>query len=633
MKHFAPLLFLLFLAPAIASAQTAPTPKDPLAEGVQAVSSYDYGRDRTAIVQFDTYIRSQPGDRPKVEAALLPLLAQANISTGAKDYICRWLGVIGSEASIPALEKVIDDPDLSQLAVSAFLRLDTPAARAALLQSLATAPPALRPAIIGAMGRAGMNESVPAQAGAASSGPSAEAAAALDALGDLGTPEALAALRAASVAAPLESARGWALVHAAGDVLMKDAGSTDAAKGVLTSLLELKTAPATLRVAAASAYVQADPAGAAGALLTLLKSDDSQVRTDAARLTPLLSADGLKSLAVAFQSLEPAVQIAIVKDLAETGDVKIDPVLQAALAGTQQPGVRLSAIAAYGTANLPDSASVLFPLLAKGGDEAAVATAGLGKLTQPDMSTRLKSALAGAPAPVKADLLLALANRKDRSAFDLFLASTGDADPAVAKAAFQGIAAVAGGDDLTRLTGLLPRAATGAEHKSLNTAILRCARTAADKDQAVDFLAGALQNASPAARSILLTALASVPSAKATATLQTQLGAPGIEARKEVIRALSAAHTPDADSLLLEAAGHGPELSVKILALRGYLDNISAEAAPLPQRVLAYRKAWSLATRPEEREAILAALKHTKGKDAARAFAELSAQAPAPPSA
>ncbi len=84
-----------------------------------------------------------PATGARVEAALLPLLAQDDVSTGAKDYLCRWLGVIGSDASIPALKKLTADPKLSHLAVYALLDLDTPAARAALLGSLGSAPPPL----------------------------------------------------------------------------------------------------------------------------------------------------------------------------------------------------------------------------------------------------------------------------------------------------------------------------------------------------------------------------------------------------------------------------------------------------------------------------------------------------------
>ena len=229
---------------------------------------------------------------------------------------------------------------------------------------------------------------------------------------------------------------------------------------------------------------------------------------------------------------------------------------------------------------------------------------------------------------MKTALLSILAARQDHAAFDLFIASVNDTDPAVTMAAFQGVEAMAGADDLDRVTVLLPQARTNAARKSLNGAILRCARVAADKDKAVDFLVDALGNATAAdARAILIAAIASVPSPKATAYLRTQLAAPAVDARKDAIRALGMVHSPESDKLLLEAAERGTEPSEKILALRGYLDSIQTQSLPGPQRIEAYRTAWPLAVRPEEKQAILDALHQIKGRDASKAFDELSAQA------
>lgn len=483
------LLFILALATAPAASG------DSLADGIKAVSSYDYGTNRADIVAFDTFIRSQPGDRARVEAALLPLLAQEDVSTGAKDYLCRWLGLIGSDASIPALKKLTADPKLSHLAVYALFDLDTPAARAALLDSLGAVPAALRPAIIGALGRARVTDAVPALARAASSDDTTEVAAALDALGTMATPAALEALRSARVAAPLETTRQWALLHAANGVLEGGTTGQDTAKSVFASLLKPGTPPA-LRNAAAKGCIQADPATALDVVLPLLKDDDARVRSGAIRLTPLLSSADLKTLASSLSDLDPATQAAVVNNLVETPSTAVEPILQAALASAH-PEVRLSAIAGFGAANLPGSVSVLVPLLARGSNEAAAAAGSLKKLPQSDTGTRLKAALVDAPSPVKAALLTVLADRQDRSAFDLFLASTDDTDPAIATAGFRGVETVAGGNDLDRVASLLPRAKTNAERKSLNIALFRCARTAPDKDKAVDFLIDALHGASP----------------------------------------------------------------------------------------------------------------------------------------
>jgi len=624
-----PFVSMILSAEISATTDVSTAKSDPLADGVKAVSAYNYGADRTDIVAFDNYIRSQPSEsRGKIEAALLPLLSQAGISDGAKDYICRWLAMIGSDPSIPVLKKLTDDPKWSHLAVYALLSIGTPAAKSALVDSLGQAPAALRPAIIGAIGRADIAEAVPNLAQIATLSDEAQGAAALDALGALGTPESLAALSKTTVPASLEITRQWALIHAATRVLALNPSENEGAKAVYASLLKPGSV-SSLRVAAAKGYLEADPSGAWPVISNLLKDDDAKVRLDVARLTPQLSADAIAFLITAVPGLDPAVQVVIINSLAEKQNTGIEPVLKTALA-SNQPDVHLAAISGYGTANLPGSVSTLLPFLDKGADEAVAATGSLEKLSQPDASAALNTALTQAQGPAKAALLTILAARTDRSALDTVFASTGDADSRVAEAAFQGINLLADGSDLNRVVDLLPGVKTASERKALESALFRCARSAADKDKTADFLLAALKGASPENRSAFIVALASVNSPKASSGLQSLLQAPSVDDRKNVIRALSSAHNPDADKLLLQAASHSSEPSEKILALRGYLDSIRAQNLSEPKKVEAYKVAWPLATRPDDQQAILDALKNMKGDEARKALDKLAPNVPKP---
>jgi hypothetical protein len=613
MKRLFPLFFLFLL--------TVHAVADSLAHGIKTVSGYDYGADRTNILAFDTYIRTQPGDRAKVEAALIPLLSQSSVSNAAKEYICRWLGLIGTDASVPALEKLTTDPKLSHLAVYALLCQDSPAAKTALVDSLAQAPAPLRPALVGAIGRAGIADAVPTLAKILASDDAAQVNAALDALAAIGNSAALDALSSATVPPALKATQDWAILHAATRLLATDPAKS---KDVFASLVKPGTV-SSLRVAAAKGYLKADPAGAWTVIAPLLKDDDAKVRLDVARLTAQLPPDNISTLVTTLPTLDPAVQVVIVNSVADKQDAAFEPVLQAALASTQ-PDVHLAAIDGYSTVNLPDSFTTLLPFLDKGGDEAAAATASLEKLSQPDVSAELTASVATAKGPAKAALLTILAARMDRSALDLFFTSTTDADNTVAEAAFQGVNHVASPDDLNRVVGLLPQAKTGAERKSLDTALQRCARFSTDKDKAADFLLAAVPSATGDTRNSLLAAIASIDSPHAAAGLQGLLQASSVDDRKSVIRVLSSAHNPNADKMLLAAAEHGQVDSEKILALRGYLDSIRAQNLQVDDQVKAYRTAWPLATRDDDKQAILDALKNLKGNAAKKALSELSAE-------
>jgi len=606
-------------------ASVAVLSSDPLGDGLKAISAYDYGTDRTNIVAFDDYVRSLPsGSRGKVEAALLPLLNQPGISLAAKEYVCRWLAIIGSDASIPALQKLIDDPKLSHLAVSALLSMDTPAAKSVLSGSLDGAPAALRPAIIGAIGRAGMAEEVPALAKILTVNDADQVAAALDALGAIGSPEALAALRAANVPAPLEATHQWALIQAALHALKTTPSGRGDARAVFASLIK-SGAVSSLRVAAAQGYILADPSGAWAVISPLLQDKDEKVRLNLATQLGELPPDAIPQVVTLLPSLDPAVQVVILNSLAQTQRAGIEPVLKAGLASSQ-PEVHLAAIAGYGTANLPDSASVLLPFLS--GDESATATASLELLSQPDTSATLKADAAQAQDPAKAALLTVLLAQMDHSAIDLFFSSTGDKDAQVADIGFKGVSILADGSHLERLIGLFSQIKNAVERKSLESALARCALLATDKDTAADKLLGAIPAASPQDRPAFIMAIATMHSPKGTAGLQTLLQSTSVDDRKAVIRALSSAHDPAADKLLLYAASHATEPSEKVLALRGFLDSIRAQTLFDTEKVQAYVDAWPLAIRPEEQQDILDAFKHMKSVRAQKAYQKILATIP-----
>jgi type 1 glutamine amidotransferase len=598
----------------------APASADPLGDGVKALSVYDYGLDRTGVQAFLDYVRAQgAANHPKVEAALVPLLSNSAVPVGGKDYALRLLGITGSDSSVSAIAPLISDPALSQLAVNALFEIGTPAAKQALAGSLATVPAKLRPAVIGALGRDHVTEAAPALAKLAAGDDTVSALAAIDALAALGTPDALSDLRQVNGGAENQTTLDWALLRAAGRV------SADDAKPVYTALIK-SGANSAVRVAAATGYVRVDPAGAWAAISGLLADPDRHVRLDTARLTAHLPSAGVGDLLKAFPSLDPGVQTVIVNNFAASRASDCEPVLQAALASAN-PDVHLAALSGYGTANLATSAAVLIPFLAKSKPEADAASASLAQLSDPAISQLLPAQLAQSSGATRAGLLAVIGARQEYTLKPQVYAATADPDATVADAAFAAVAALVKGDDLPAVLKLLPLTKDGAQRKSVNTALAHAAALNPDKGAAVDLLTPALTGATPDNRQALIAALASIDSDKAAAALHTLLQAPAVEDRKEVIRALSTVRNSNSDALLFEVASQGKETSERILALRGYLDSIQAQKIAPSTLLDDYKKAWPLAQRQEEKDAILAAIKNTRGAAAKKLLTELTPEA------
>ena len=82
-----------------------------------------------------------------METAVVAQLAPgAKTSPPGKEFVCRQLSIIGTEASVPTLARLLNDPSMAEMARYSLARIPGPAAGAALRKSLP------RPGVIHALG-------------------------------------------------------------------------------------------------------------------------------------------------------------------------------------------------------------------------------------------------------------------------------------------------------------------------------------------------------------------------------------------------------------------------------------------------------------------------------------------------
>ncbi|HEV2211339.1 MAG TPA: hypothetical protein VG167_21450 [Verrucomicrobiae bacterium] len=109
-----------------------------LQDAFEALKTYDYGTDRHVLDPIDeaaVTTLNDPAARAELESRLLEVL-QSSAPRDARDYVCRQLRTIGSAASVPALEELLADPDLSHMARYALERIPEPQAGLALERQL-----------------------------------------------------------------------------------------------------------------------------------------------------------------------------------------------------------------------------------------------------------------------------------------------------------------------------------------------------------------------------------------------------------------------------------------------------------------------------------------------------------------
>lgn len=137
-----------------ASTKQAPS-VNMIRETVIRVSEYDYDRPRTALVALEHLIndtRANPEARLQIERIMAEVLG-SKATAAAKQFICKKLWIMGTDASLPALRKLLEGADsiLAEAGCYALRTNESPAAAAALRNALQKASGTSLVAVVNAL--------------------------------------------------------------------------------------------------------------------------------------------------------------------------------------------------------------------------------------------------------------------------------------------------------------------------------------------------------------------------------------------------------------------------------------------------------------------------------------------------
>lgn len=96
-----------------------------LEELMDCITNYHYGDSRNCLQDLNVMIRNAASDeneRKLMETRLIKFL-KSNASPDAKNIILQQVGVVATDASVPTLEKLLDDEDVSEMARFALERI------------------------------------------------------------------------------------------------------------------------------------------------------------------------------------------------------------------------------------------------------------------------------------------------------------------------------------------------------------------------------------------------------------------------------------------------------------------------------------------------------------------------------
>jgi len=598
--------------------QTSPASLDQI---LKAVASYNGGIDSAPFWALRDYVyarKDDPSARAQCETELLAFLGTKATPT-AKMAVCRHLRLIGGDASVPVLAKMLLTSETSDMALYALTKIPGAAADRALRNALAKTSGAVQISLINAIGVRGSREAVPALAPFLEQPKTDAAKAAAYVLGRLGGPQAAVALTKAFPAAPADLKIILAAsMLACGEQFIKDK-DLSAAAGLYDKVLAVNLST-SLNRAAMLGRISSAGEKAAEVLLNALQGN-VPARQDAAilKIRDVITPDAIGPICGLLPVLPERARVELLPVLAAYPKDKVLPVILATARG-DAPAVRLAALKAL---ELAGDASVV-PFLAETGAksrgaEQSAARAALALMRGQAIDAAIIENLdRKSDEDVKSELLLAVSERRIFAAKSTLLLYMGAGTQRVRLQALKGLRTIGTPSDIPAALHLLLNRDDAAERQEAETTAAALALKIANPDGRANVVKSRLaEEKTPAGRARLIAVLGLIGDDSALPQIRAGL----IDADADVVDAAARALAAWPNGTPLEDIWKIAKTSLnethRLLALQGFIRITAAAKYRLPEAAVGDLKiASELARRPEEKRLVLAALPTFAGPEA-----------------
>ena len=597
--RFAPLVGFFACLIAAFAAAAEPSGNAALDEAFKTLAVLELGQDLQRFDLIRQAVAASRTDEP-VRADLerrLVAIVESGATDLAKDYACRQLALIGNDAALPALARLLPNPRMSYMARFALEGIGSPAAKKTLREMLGKTEGRQKMGAVISLGSLADAEAVPAIAALLEEDNRELREACLVALGRIGTVRAADALQAFAKRSGAKPETVDALLDAAESLCRH--GQHQAAAGICQSLLAADSE--FVRAAAFRGLVAAKPAESLAMITAGLGGKEAWKRAVAADcVAELEKPEEIRAIAAAIAHLPDEGKIAAFLSLKDRSDPAIR---QAALKllGERGVEVRTAALAALVRSAAADDVAALAALVTGGEDpqvrEAAFET--LRLMPAQGVNRALIARLGENPS----DLLVrcALARRSPEFVPE-FLEAAASSHPAVRLEALKALEVMASEKELEALVGLLCKTPPGEEREAADRAVwMSCQKTSDPAAQRAPLLA-AMAKSDETAQSAILPSLARLGGKESLVAVRKSMRSANEAVRDAGHRAL--ANWPDATVAdeLLEIAKTSSVEVYRVWSLRAYARLVALPSdRPPPKTFEMLAGAMKLASRTEDR--------------------------------
>ena len=282
-----------------------------------ALKTYDDGQSTAPLLAFERFvgrISNDPAQRQQAAERLAALLADPQTSLVARKFICQQLALVGGDAQVPVLAKLLDDPKTSDMARLALQTMPGEAAGKTLQAALDRLKGDALVGVINSLGARRDPAATPSLATLLGDSDAKVAAAAAGALAKIGTKASASGLASAKASPAVLDAQ---LVCAAELVRSGDAA---AAEPIYRKLLSAEQ-PLNIRMAALAGLVKAAPSTALPQVGEAIAASEPALQNLAIELARSLpGAEATAALSQALPKLEGQPRSLALGALAERGD-------------------------------------------------------------------------------------------------------------------------------------------------------------------------------------------------------------------------------------------------------------------------------------------------------------------------
>jgi len=579
-----------------------------LDQALQQLQTYDYGQNDQPLRVLELAVVRQATDaasRADVAQRLAAVLAAPGTTQAVRVFLCQQLAVVGGDAQVPLLAKLLDDPATAEIARYALDAIPGAASLAALREALGRVQGPARIGVINSLGLRRDDRSVRSLAELLANPDPAVAAAAAEALGKIASADAASALLRTTATPPtaialhnarLQCAQRWAA-----------AGDAPAAAEIYERIWSSDLPPAQ-RVGGLLGLAQLAPDKAGPLVLSTLGSEAPLLQATAMQVASRLPGVAMTTaLAERLPHLAPDGQVLLLDALAQRAD-RTAAAAVFKLTDSEHESVRVAAVTALGQLGDASLVTPLVDLAAAGGGAVAVAAqAALAKLTGGEVEPALLAVAGDVDAARRAAVFRVLAARRAVGAAPRLLQAAAEPDAGLRVAAIEALAAVADADSYEPLVALLVAASTPADAQAAERAVLAAGGRLPSPEQRLAPLLVGLERAPDQAKPSLLRVLGGIGGPASLAAVRGQLETAEPTVLDAAVRALAAWSDTAAAPELLKLAQSAASPAHRVLAMRGYL-RLAGEIQDAAARLKMLEAVRPIATNQPAKRLLLATL-------------------------